>query len=115
MQGIPEDLYEAAAVDGASASQRFWHITLPSLQPVLFVLGLVGTLWSFNVFDVIWLFTKGGPSSATTTAPVFIYDTAFAGYRLSRSAAASVIMGLILLVFAALFIRFMMPPSEEEA
>ncbi len=115
MQGIPEDLYEAAAVDGASARQRLWHITLPSLQPVLFVLGLVGTLWSINVFDVIWLLTKGGPSSATTTAPVFIYDTAFNSYRLSRSAAASVIMGIILLIFATLFIRFMMPSSEEEA
>ncbi len=115
MQGIPEDLYEAASVDGASAGMRFRHITFPSLQPVLFVMGLVGTLWSFNVFDVIWLFTRGGPSSATTTVPVFIYDTAFNSYRLSRSAAASVIVGVILLIFAALFIRFMMPPDEKEA
>ena len=114
MQGIPDDLYEAASVDGASGWQRFRHITIPALQPVLFVLGLVGTLWSINVFDVIWLLTRGGPSSATTTVPVFIYDTAFNSYRLSRSAAASVIVGIILLVFAALFIRFMMPPSEEE-
>ena len=115
MQGIADDLYEAASVDGASGWQRFRHITIPALQPVLFVLGLVGTLWSINVFDVIWLLTRGGPSSATTTVPVFIYDTAFNSYRLSRSAAASVIVGVILLVFAALFIRFMMPPSEEEA
>ncbi len=115
MQGIPEELYEAAAVDGASAWQRFRHITLPGLQPVLFVLGLVGTLWSVNVFDIIWLLTRGGPSSATTTLPVFIYDTAFNRYRLSRSAAASVVMGLLLLAFAALFIRFLSPPAEEEA
>lgn len=114
MQGIPEELYEAAAVDGASPWQRFRHITLPGLQPVLFVLGLVGTLWSVNVFDVIWLLTRGGPSSATTTLPVFIYDTAFNRYRLSRSAAASVIVGLLLLAFALLFIRFMSPPSDEE-
>lgn len=114
MQGIPEELYEAAAVDGASAWQRFRHITLPGLQPVLFVLGLVGTLWSVNVFDIIWLLTRGGPSSATTTLPVFIYDTAFNRYRLSRSAAASVVMGLLLLAFAALFIRFLSPPTEEE-
>lgn len=114
MQSIPEELYEAAAVDGASPAQRFLNITFPGLRPVLFVLGLVGTLWSVNVFDVIWLLTKGGPSSGTTTLPVLIYDTAFTSYNLSRAAAASVVVGLFLLVFAALFIRFMAPPPEAE-
>lgn len=114
MQGIPEEFYEAAAVDGATAWQRFRFITLPGLQHVMFVMGLIGTMWSINVFDVIWLLTKGGPSSATTTLPVFIYDTAFNRYRLSRSAAASVVMGIILLVFAVLFIRFLSPRTDEE-
>ncbi len=114
MQSIPEELYEAAAVDGASAWQRFRFITLPGLQAVLFVMGLVGMLWSINVFDIIWLLTRGGPSAATTTLPVFIYDTAFFKYRLSRSAAASVILGLVLLAFAALYTRFMAPRSEED-
>lgn len=113
MQGIPEELYEAAAVDGASGWQRFWKITMPSLQPVLYVLGLVGTLWSVNVFDIIWLLTSGGPSSATTTLPVFIYDTAFKQYNLSRAAAASVLMGIVLLIFAVLFMRFMAPKGDE--
>jgi multiple sugar transport system permease protein len=115
MQSIPEELYEAASVDGASAWQRFRAITLPSLQPVLFVLGLVGTLWSVNVFDIIWLITSGGPSSATTTLPVFIYDTAFKQYNLSRAAAASVLMGVVLLIFAVLFMRFAGPKGEETA
>lgn len=113
MQSIPRELYEAAAVDGATARQRFTRITFPMLQPVLFVLGLVGTLMSFNVFDVIWLLTGGGPSSATTTLPVLIYDTAFTKYRLSQASAISVLSGLILLVFAVLFIRFMSPKQEE--
>ena len=113
MQSIPRELYEAAAVDGATASQRFFRITFPMLQPVLFVLGLVGTLMSFNVFDVIWLLTGGGPSSATTTLPVLIYDTAFSKYRLSQASAISVLSGIILLVFAVLFIRFMSPKQEE--
>lgn len=114
LQGIPRELYEAAAVDGALPRQQLRYITLPALQPVLFVLGLVGTLWSINVFDVIWLLTRGGPTNATTTLPVLIYDTAFNGYRLSRSAAMSVVTGLILLAFAMAFIRFMAPPSDEE-
>ncbi len=113
LQSIPRELYEAAQVDGAAAIQRFFRITLPLLQPVLFVLGLVGTLLSFNVFDVIWLLTGGGPSSATTTLPVFIYDTAFTKYRLSQAAAVSVVSGFLLLLFALLFIRFMAPKQEE--
>lgn len=114
LQRIPQELYEAASVDGASVFQKFRHITMPGLRPVLFVLGLIGTLMSFNVFDVIWLLTGGGPSKATTTLPVLIYETAFKKYRLSQAAAMSVMTGLILLVFAALFIRLMSPPSDAE-
>ncbi len=113
MQSIPRELYEAAAVDGATAVQRFWSITFPLLGPVLFVLGLVGTLMSFNVFDVIWLLTGGGPSDATTTLPVLIYVTAFTKYRLSQAAAISVVSGVLLLLFALLFIRFMAPKQED--
>jgi multiple sugar transport system permease protein len=113
MQSIPRELYEAAAVDGATAVQRFQSITFPLLGPVLFVLGLVGTLMSFNVFDVIWLLTGGGPSDSTTTLPVLIYVTAFTKYRLSQAAAISVVSGVLLLLFALLFIRFMAPKQED--
>jgi multiple sugar transport system permease protein len=111
---ISQELYDAAAVDGASKWQQFLHVTLPGLQPVLFVLGLVGTLLSFNVFDIVWLLTGGGPASATTTLPVLIYDTAFKQYRLSQAAAMSVIVGIFLLIFAFLFIRYMASPPDEE-
>ncbi|MEL6272196.1 MAG: sugar ABC transporter permease, partial [Chloroflexota bacterium] len=114
LQSIPDDLYDAAAVDGASTAQQFWHITLPGLQPVLFVLGLVGTLLSFNVFDIIWLLTGGGPSSATTTLPVYIYETAFRKYSLSEAAAMSVVVSLFLLIFAVVFIRYAAPRLEED-
>lgn len=111
---IPEELYESAAVDGANAWQKFWYITLPGLQPVLFVIGLLGTLMSFNTFDVIWLLTGGGPAGGTTTLPVLIYDTAFKQYRLSRAAAMSVVTGVLLLVFALTFIRLMSPRTEGQ-
>ncbi|MFQ3535344.1 MAG: sugar ABC transporter permease [Aggregatilineales bacterium] len=113
LQAIPEQLYEAAKVDGASVWQRFRFITLPSLQPVLASLGLIGFLWSVNVFDVIWLLTQGGPSDGTTTLPVFIYNAAFKQYRLSEAAAASVIFGVLLLVCAALFLKFIGSPERE--
>lgn len=114
LQSIPDELYDAAAVDGASTIQQFWNITFPGLQPVLFVLGLVGTLLSFNVFDIIWLMTAGGPSSATMTLPVYIYETAFSQFRLSRAAAMSVIASAFLLTFAVLFTRFAAPNLDEE-
>jgi len=114
LQSIPDELYDAASVDGASTIQQFWNITLPGLQPILFVLGLVGTLLSFNVFDIIWLLTGGGPSTATTTLPVHIYDTAFRQFELSEAAAMSVVSSLFLLTFAVLFIRFAAPRIDED-
>ncbi len=113
LQRIPSELYEAASVDGASTLQKFASITLPGLQSVLFVMGLIGTLMSFNVFDVIWLLTAGGPSSATTTLPVLIYDTGFRQFRLSQAAAISVVTGVFLLLFALVFMRFAAPPSDD--
>ncbi|MGO4831176.1 carbohydrate ABC transporter permease [Rhizobiaceae sp. 2RAB30] len=104
---IPGDLYEAARIDGASAFRRFTRITWPLLQPTLMVLGVVGTLLSFNVFDVIWLLTAGGPAQASQTLPVLIYETAFKGYRLSEAATISVITSLILMGFAFLTTRAM--------
>lgn len=113
LQRIPDDLYEAAAIDGASAWQRFRFVTWPLLQPTLFVLGVVGTLLSFNVFDIIWLVTQGGPGSATTTLPVLIYQTAFKAYRLSDAAAMSVIATVLLMGFALGATRALAPREER--
>ncbi|MEI5679848.1 MULTISPECIES: carbohydrate ABC transporter permease [unclassified Mesorhizobium] len=104
---IPSDLYEAARIDGAGTFQRFKRITWPLLQPTLLVLGVVGTLLSFNVFDVIWLLTAGGPAGATQTLPVLIYETAFKGYRLSEAATVSVLTSILLMGFAFLATRAM--------
>ncbi|MCW5820426.1 MAG: sugar ABC transporter permease [Trueperaceae bacterium] len=107
LQGVPEHLYEAARIDGAGTWQRFRRITWPLLQPTLMVLGVVGTLLSFNVFDVIWLLTAGGPSGGTQTLPVLIYETAFKGYRLSEAATISVLTSILLMGFAFLTTRAM--------
>ena len=113
IQRIPEDLYEAAAIDGASPWQRFRYVTWPLIQPTLFVLGIVGTLLSFNVFDVIWLLTAGGPGSATTTLPVLIYQTAFKAYRLSDAAAMSVVATVLLMGFAIAATRALAPKEDR--
>jgi multiple sugar transport system permease protein len=112
LQRIPADLYEAAAIDGAGPWQRFRRITWPLLQPTMLVLGVVGTLLSFNVFDIIWLTTAGGPSGATQTLPVLIYETAFKSYRLGQAAAMSVLVSLLLMALAVLLTRALAPKGE---
>ena len=112
LQTIPAEIYEAAKVDGANAWRMFWRITFPLLQPVLFALGLVGSLWSFNIVDSIYLITKGGPADASTTAPVFIYNKAFNQFQASDAAAISVIT-IILLAAAAFFYIRVAKPKED--
>lgn len=112
LQRIPADLYEAAAIDGAGPWQSFRRITWPLLQPTLLVLGVVGTLLSFNVFDIIWLTTAGGPSGGTQTLPVLIYETAFKSYRLGQAAAMSVLVSLALMALAVLLTRALAPKGE---
>jgi multiple sugar transport system permease protein len=107
MTRIPADLYEAARIDGANAWKRFSRITWPLLKPTMAVLGVVGTLLSFNVFDIIWLLTAGGPAGGTRTLPILIYETAFKGYRLSEAATLSVIATLVLVAFALVTARSM--------
>ncbi|MFM2279900.1 MAG: hypothetical protein RLZZ444_2131 [Pseudomonadota bacterium] len=107
MTRIPADLYEAARIDGANAWKRFSRITWPLLKPTMAVLGVVGTLLSFNVFDIIWLLTAGGPAGGTRTLPIMIYETAFKGYRLSEAATLSVIATLVLVAFALVTARSM--------
>lgn len=104
---IPADLYEAARIDGANGWKRFTRITWPLLAPTLGVLTVVGTLLSFNVFDIIWLLTAGGPAGGTRTLPVMIYETAFKGYKLSEAATISVLATMLLMAFALVATRWL--------
>jgi multiple sugar transport system permease protein len=110
---IPSEVLEAARVDGAGPWTRFTRITWPLLAPTLAVLTVIGTLLSFNVFDVIWLLTAGGPAGATRTLPVLIYETAFKGYRISEAATIAVLATFALMAFAVLAARGL-PLGEEE-
>jgi multiple sugar transport system permease protein len=105
LQTIPLELYEAADVDGTGAVGKFLYITLPSIQGTMSTMLLIGTLFSFNMFDVVWLMTEGGPLNTTTTLPVLIYKTAFKLFRVSQAAAISVIVFLLLAVFVILISR----------
>ena len=113
LNSINREMYEASKVDGANFVQQFLFITFPNLKSVLFVLGLVGTLLSFNIFDIIWLITKGGPSSSTTTLPLLIYETAFTKFRISQAATLSIVTSFLLLLFSIIFIKSMAPKEDD--
>lgn len=112
LQAVPNELYEAARVDGANGWQRFWHITLPQLRPVLTVVLLLRAIWMFNKFDIIWLTTRGGPMQATEHLPVLAYRKTFELYEVGQGAAVSAISFIILSAF--IFVYFYFFPLDEK-
>ena len=98
---IPKDLYEAAKVDGASSSQQFLHITLPQLRPITFLVVILGTIWSFQVFDLVYVMTGGGPGLSTTTLVLTIYNTAFKQYSMGYASAVGVLLFVIVIIISA--------------
>ncbi len=77
LQSIPPDIYEAAAIDGANGWQRFWRITFPLLRPVSAITLLLGLVYTLKVFDIIWIMTRGGPATASTTLATWSYQLGF--------------------------------------
>jgi multiple sugar transport system permease protein len=101
LQAIPQGLYEAAEVDGASAWQRFRHITVPLLRPAALSVILLGVIYTFKVFDLVYVLTGGGPVDATTVLPIYIFDLSLEFFRFGEGAAASTLLLAAMLVVAA--------------
>jgi len=112
LQSIPDGLYEAAKVMGATSYQRFKDITLPNLKGVIFIVVLLRGVWMFNKFDIIWVLTRGGPRNLTTTAPIYAYKVAFNQLSLGRAAAISTILFMMLIVVAMLYFYVLKPEQE---
>ena len=109
MQSIPQDMYEAADMDGASPFQKFWALTIPQLVGVMSVLFLLRFIWTFNKFDDIFLLTGG--NAGTQTLTVEVYKQAFAIANLGAGAAVAVVVFVILTAFSVLY--FMTLPKDE--
>ena len=99
LQSIPADIYEAARVDGATKWQQFKAITLPSLRPALVPAVILSVVWTFNMFNIIYLVTGGAPEGATEILITQAYKFAFERYRYGYAAAYSVVIFGILLVY----------------
>jgi len=107
LQTIPNDIYEASALDGASTVQKFWYITIPGLRGVLLTMAIFDIIWTFKHFDLIFLMTGGGPLFATEILGTYTYTSAFKSFRFSHAAASGIIMLLISLAGGALYLKLL--------
>lgn len=107
LQDLPRELDEAASIDGANGWQRFWYVTFPQLRPQLFFLVVIETTFSFQVFDVVFVMTGGGPANATNVLGMLLYDEAFRLFNFGYASAIGVAM-LILLVTLSMIQRAVM-------
>ncbi|GLS21665.1 sugar ABC transporter permease [Labrys miyagiensis] len=104
LQTIPEQLYEAATIDGAGVFGRFFDVTLPQLREVLAIVILLRTIWDFKEFDLIYLLTGGGPLNNTRTLPLIVYQQAFGLNQMGVAATYAVLMMLVMLVFMLFYL-----------
>ncbi len=106
LQGVPDDLYEAAAVDGASARGRFWHVTLPMLSPTIFFAAVVGSVMAFQAFGQIDILTQGGPNDSTNVLVYSIYQEVFRFGNDGVAAVKAIALFVIVLVLTVVQLRF---------
>ncbi|MBG6084397.1 carbohydrate ABC transporter permease [Zhihengliuella flava] len=105
LQEIPEEQYEAAALDGATGWKAFWHITLPNLKGVISVVLVLGVVYTLKVIDIILGLTNGGPANSTQTIAIRSYQSSFVDFEFGVGAAFSNVLILISLVFALIYLR----------
>jgi multiple sugar transport system permease protein len=102
---IPKDIYESAAIDGARAVQRFIRITLPLLKPAMMSLLVLGFIYTFKVYELVVIMTKGGPVNATEMMSTYAYKLSFDQFHFSQGAAAANIMFLVLLIVGSVYLK----------
>jgi ABC-type sugar transport system permease subunit len=105
LQNVSRDLIEAATLDGANAWHRFWDVTVPQLSNVITVIGSLLLIGGFNVFDIIFVMTGGGPNNATEVIGTYTYSEAFTQNRIGYAATLSLVMTVISLIASAVFIQ----------
>ena len=113
LQALPQEMVEAAQVDGASSWQVFWHITLPFITPVIMVALLFRTIDAFRTFDLIYLLTSGGPGTTTEVISMFIYRWGFRHFKLGSTSAASILLFIATLLICIVYLRMLVRRQAE--
>lgn len=113
LQGIPEDYYEAASVDGASRLDKFWYITIPMLRQVIIASVILRVIGLINSPDILLILTGGGPGETTQVLSLYAFQTAYLDFDFGYAGALSVVMFVILMIFTVLYIRVSGGVTEE--
>jgi len=114
LQSIPDELYEAATVDGARDIQKLVYITLPSLKPFLVVVVTLLFIWTFQYFNLNYMLTHGGPRGYTEIFSIFIYDTAFEKFNFGKASALGILMSVSLFIPSYYYIRLALRQAREK-
>jgi multiple sugar transport system permease protein len=105
LQGIPQDYYEAASVDGANHPQKFWNITVPLLRPTILFVSVIGFINAFQAFVPIYILTRGGPAGASRVFTMLIYEAAFTYFKMGYASALAVLLFIILMAVSLIQMR----------
>jgi multiple sugar transport system permease protein len=113
LQSIPNDLYEAARVDGASFWEEVRYVMLPGVRPVIVAVTLLLVIWGLNSITIIYAITRGGPANKTLITPIQIFRLAFESVRLNQAAALSVMFFTVVIVIVIIYIRSLANESAK--
>ncbi|SDD96281.1 multiple sugar transport system permease protein [Paenibacillus sp. UNCCL117] len=113
LQALPEQLYEAAKIDGAGRLRQFTQITIPLMRPTIFIVLMLVLIYTFKVFDLIYVMTGGGPVNVTTVLPLFAYKLAFNNYEISMGSTVASLMFVFLIALASVYLW--MSRKEEKS
>ncbi|QTL97482.1 ABC transporter permease subunit [Iocasia frigidifontis] len=112
LTNIPQRVYDSAAVDGANAWQRFYHITLPLMRPAIMAVLMLGFIYTFKAFDLMFIMTRGGPLNSTDVLGTYAYKLSFTKYQFSMGAATGMVLFCCLLVIGLFYLRLI--AGEED-
>lgn len=107
LQGIPEQYYEAAQIDGAGRGRQFWNITLPLLSPTTFFILVMSVIGSFQVFDTVYVLTSGGPLGSTKVLVFYLYEHAFKYFEMGYASAVAYLLFALVFVLTLLQVRYL--------
>ncbi len=111
LTNIPDELYESASIDGATSIKKFWHITLPLLKPAIMSVLMLGFIYTFKVFDLVFVMTNGGPINATELLSTYAYKLSFKSYSFSQGATVATVLFACLLIVSFLYLTLI---KEDE-
>jgi multiple sugar transport system permease protein len=112
LSSLPEDIYEAARLEGASAFQQFLRLTFPLIRPFVNIAIVLNVIYVFNSFPIIWVLTEGGPADSTQILVTYLYKLAFRLGRIGEAAAVSLVMLLILFIFTFFYLKLQSKERE---